>query len=76
MLLFLAVLSTAGSSLLSLLGLFWAILVDFGGGCTGDMGGSGGGSRRSFFWVSSEVFDALEMGSKFSNWDEYGVHIR
>lgn len=40
------------------------------------MGGSGGGSRRSFFWVSSEVFDALEMGSKFSNWDEYGVHIR
>lgn len=70
LLLFLAVLSMAGSSPVSLLGLFWAILVDFGAGCAGDMGGRGGSSRRSLFWFSSEAFGALEMGSEFSNWDD------
>ena len=64
LLLSLAVLSMAGSSSLSLLGLFLAVLVDFG---AGDTGGSGRGSRTPFCWLSSEALDALEMGSKFIN---------
>lgn len=67
--------SVAGSWPFSLLGLFWAIFTDFGAECAGDMGGSGGGSRRSFFWVSNDAFGALEMGNEFCNWHEYNVYI-
>lgn len=55
----------AGSSSVSLLGLFWVILADFGAGCAVDMAGSDGST--SFFWISDEAFEALEMGSRFMN---------
>lgn len=60
----------AGNSSASFLGLFRVILADFGAGCTADVAASGGST--SFFWVSDEAFDALEMGSKFINM----VHVQ